>query len=274
MRWRANGKFSQRSHGIENSVNAIHPNIDQRFSRQAKSSQAKMPRPNVYEAEYDHWPWGKLLAVAADWVKTHVSKAGFVIDYMCGTGFLLNEIHKRRPDIVTVGCDICPSYIRYAKQKYPGVDFIESDALDYKPERSPNLIICTAGVHHLERRDQGQFIKKVSRELSPGGLLLIGEELIAPYARDEDRKRAVLEMFSALMAYIDKTVPPDDVVQAAADVMVNDWCERGEYKTSKPGLEILLNPYFTIVSAHQIWPEEDTTFGDWLFLCRKKSSAE
>ncbi|MBX3734094.1 MAG: class I SAM-dependent methyltransferase [Verrucomicrobiae bacterium] len=255
-------------------MNQLAPDIQRHLTGLAKFPQARMPGPEVYEAEYDHWPWGKVLEEAVDWVEQHAPKSAFVVDYMCGTGFLLNQIVKRRRDIVAVGCDIYPPYVRYAEHKYAGVKFVENDALVYQPDCSPDLIICTAGIHHLERQDQARFIEKVSRELVQGGLLLVGEELISPFMCEEDRKRAVLEMFGALMAYIDKTAPPDDVVQAVADVMVNDWCERGEYKTSKAGFETLLAPHFDVLSARQIWPEQRMAFGDWLFVCSKRFSGE
>lgn len=271
MRWHASGKCRLLMRRIDRNVKTLTQHIQPSHARSPKSLPlARMPKPEVYESEYDHWPWGKLLNLAADWIEAHAPKSALVVDYMCGTGFLLNEIVKRRPDITAVGCDIHPPFVRYAKLKYHGVEFVEDDALDYQPERSPDLIICTAGIHHLERKDQPGFIQKVSRELAQDGLLLVGEELISPYECEEGRKRTVIEMFTALMAYIDETRPPEAVVQAVADVMVNDWCERGEYKTSRSGLEDLLAPHFDILSARQIWPEQPTAFGDWLFVCRKR----
>jgi SAM-dependent methyltransferase len=229
-----------------------------------------MPAPEVFEAEYIHWPWGKVLAAAVNWVEATVPKSGFVVDYMCGTGFLLSEIAKRRRDITALGCDIHAPYVKYGQDRYASIELVEDDALVFHPPAPPDLIICTAGIHHLARDDQPRFISKVSRELAEDGLFLVGEEVISSYADEEGRRGAILEMFRTLMAHIGRTRPRHEVVQAAADVMVNDWCERGEYKTSKSGLEELLTVNFNILSARHIWPEDCAGFGDWLLACRKR----
>ena len=51
-------------------------------------------------------------------------------------------------------------------------------------------------------------------------------------------------------------------------MLVNEWCERGEYKTSGMRLEAMLSRHFSILSARQVWPAEPAGFGDWLFLCQ------
>lgn len=252
-------KVKNQPHNLRSTPGILTPSLPQ----------AQMPEPHVYEQEYVYWPWGKLLEVAADWVAEHAPRSAVVVDYMCGTGFLLNEIVKRRPDITAFGCDINPEYIGYGERKYSGVHFIVGDALDYEPPRRPELVICTAGVHHLTRKAQPWFMKKVSGELAGGGHLLLGEELIRPYGTEAQRRKAVWEMFAALMSFILEQQAPEDVIQAAADMMVNDFCERGEYKTSRPGLAALVEPYFEIVSKRLIWPAEDADFGDWLLVCRK-----
>lgn len=232
--------------------------------------QARMPEPEVYEQEYVYWPWGKLLTVTADWVAEHAPQSAVVVDYMCGTGFLLNEIVKRRRDIVAFGCDINGKYIGYGERKYARVELVEKDALDYEPPRRPDLVICTAGLHHLTRKAQPWFVKKVSGELAAGGHLLLGEELIRPYRTEGQRKEAAWEMFDALRSFIFAQHAPVDVVQAAADMMVNDLFERGEYKTSRSGIAELVEPYFKITARDRIWPSEPAEFGDWLFVCRRR----
>jgi hypothetical protein len=234
------------------------------------AGRAKMPSPETYEQEYVYWPWGRVLAEAVEIVVARTPPSGLVVDYMCGTGFLLSKVVSKRQDLSALGCDINEQYIDYARRVYPEVNFVVDDARTYEPARRPDLLVCTAGVHHLARSDQPAFIAKVSRELPSGGCLVLGEELIGDYIDEPQRKRRVLEMFGELMFFLEKTRAPEDVVEAAADMFVNEWCARGEFKTSRAELEGMLDPYFRIVSARQIWPRKASGFGDWLFVCQKK----
>lgn len=231
---------------------------------------ARMPGPDVYEQEYDYWPWGKLLKEATRLVAENAPPSSFIVDYMCGTGFLLRKILSKRNDLSAIGCDIRKSYVDYARTTYPAAQFVRADARTYKPQRRPDFVICTAGLHHLDRRDQPRFIAKVADELPLGGFLLLGEEVIRDYRSESERKRATLELFSELMRFLDGKKTPEAVVQAAADMLVNDWCARGEYKTSRIALERMLRPFFKVISARQIWPPHRREFGDWLFLCQKR----
>ncbi len=232
--------------------------------------EAKMPGPEVYEQEYVFWPWGHLLEEACQWVATHASPSAHIVDYMCGTGFLLSEIISKRRDLSGLGCDISKAFMDYAQTKYPSVTFVTGDARALDPTDRPDIVLCTAGLHHLKRDDQPRFIKKVSRELPRSGYFLVGEELIGSYRSESERKRAVLEMFSGLMRYLDRMKTPEAVVEAAADMLVNEWCGRGEYKTSRLELEKMLGGHFKIVAARKIWPKRRVQFGDWLFVCQRE----
>jgi SAM-dependent methyltransferase len=232
------------------------------------TARAVMPLPQVYEREYAFWPWGKLLTQAADLISSYAPRGGFLVDYMCGTGFLLNEIARRRPDLSLLGCDINQGYVEYARCKYPRINVVEADARFFQPPRPVSFAICTAGLHHLPRPDQPIFLEKVSNDLVEGGWFLLGEELIRDHENENGRKNAVLELFKELMSYLDKTAAPVDVVEAAANTFVNDWCERGEHKVSRRELERILAARFEIVSIEPIWTDASLELGDWLFLCK------
>jgi cyclopropane fatty-acyl-phospholipid synthase-like methyltransferase len=229
-----------------------------------------MPKPETYEKEYQYWPWGRLLAEAVESVAAHAPPSAFIVDFMCGTGFLLSKVVSKRRDISAVGCDNSKAYLDYAQRMYPNVTFVRDDARSYEPPQRIDLVICTAGVHHLRREDQPAFIEKISRELPGDGYFILGEEVIGAYRNELERKQMLLEMFTELMCFLNKLDAPEEVVEAAADMLVNEWCARGEYKTSRSELEIMLDPYFRIIAARQIWPEKTSEFGDWLFVCQKK----
>ena len=232
----------------------------------------KMPSPAVYEQEYIYWPWGRLLKEAADWTARVSPKSGVVIDYMCGTGYLLHEIGLRRPDLELAGCSLEPrSYIDYANLHYPEADVVYQDALAYRPRKRPDVVLCTAGIHHLVREQQPRFIAKVAEELPPAGLFLIGEEIIGEYQNELERRIAALEMCADLVLYAIKSEAPDEIIEATVDVTSNDLLENGEYKFSKSNLLSMVSPFFDIVDFTQIWPEgKSMQYGDIILSCRRK----
>ena len=233
---------------------------------------AVMPPPHVYEREYSFWPWGKLLTVAVDLICTNALQGGVLVDYMCGTGFLLNEIASRRPDLFVIGCDNNQVYVEYGRCKYPNIRIVEADARSFDPPRKANFAVCTAGLHHLSLKDQPMFLTKVKRDLGDNAFFLVGEEFIRDHEDENSRKKAVLELFSELMSYLEQTKAPLEVVEAAADTFVNDWCERGEYKISKRKLETMLAEEFEIVTADPIWADNNGELGDWLLLCKPRTT--
>ncbi|MBA7695855.1 hypothetical protein ES703_104495 [subsurface metagenome] len=178
-------------------------------------SHSYMPSPEIYEKEYRFWPWGKLVNLVAGWIESNAQKLDVVVDYMCGTGYLLNEIASRRKDLKISGCSITPTFIEYAKKAYPRIDVVLQDAFEYKPKLLPDIVICTGGLHHLKRTLQPKFLEKIASELSTGKLFLLGEELIKHYNNENERRIAVIEMVETLISYVERQKAPREVVQVA-----------------------------------------------------------
>jgi Methyltransferase domain len=233
-------------------------------------AQPKLPPPEVYEQEFAYWPWGGLLERTAGLVAGFAPRDAYVMDYMCGTGFLLERIRVRRPDLVLEGCDTNDAYVHFARERYPRVHVARVDAREHRPPHRPAVVLCTAGLHHLDRQDQPLFIAKVAAELEAGGYFVIGEELIAGFRDERERRRAVIGICTALLEYVVDAGAPVSVVEAATDVLCNDLLERGEYKVSEDDLRTLLEGAFVIESFDRIWPSETSPFGDALIVCRRR----
>jgi len=231
---------------------------------------AKLPQPNDYESEYDYWPWGNLVKAVIDLAQKRLPKASSVCDYMCGTGFLLNAISCVRPDLRLCGCSLDADYIIYGKKNIlASILNLRMHESGQPPTRS-DVVICTAGLHHLERVHQPLFIRKVASELASGALFLLGEEVIGDYSNETERREAVQNLSSRLLNHLDKVEAPKEMVQAAVDVFDNDFLERGEYKTTFKELICMLEPHFSIESVDHFWPEDDLKYRRFLFVCRKK----
>lgn len=237
------------------------------------SSTAKLPTPETYELEYDFWPWGTLLSKTADLVAKITPPRGLVVDLMCGTGYLLHQIHRRRPDLRLCGCDISVPYVQYAQRRYPEANVVVHDALLYRPPGAVSTAICTAGIHHLERDMQPELLKKIADLMADDGQLVVGEELIPEHGDLIGRKLAVIALSSRLLSYATERSAPDAVLEAATDVLCNDLLERGEYKLTLSGVCDLLSRRFRIETQDHIWPADQSDSGDYVFLCHPSSRA-
>jgi SAM-dependent methyltransferase len=233
-------------------------------------SRAKLPPPDVYEQEYRYWPWGEVLRQVTEWVVREAPPHAHVLDYMCGTGFLLNEIRRARPDLMVGGCDIDDRYVTYGNDRYSAA-IDAGDALDYRPGAMPQLVLCTAGLHHITPAEQRAFVRKVAGELPPGGTFLIAEEVLSDFTSEAGRRRAVIQLSGELILFALDQGAPEAVIEAATDVMVNDLLLRGEYKQSLFQWRELLSPWFALQEERFVWPAPHATFGDVMIICRRTS---
>jgi SAM-dependent methyltransferase len=243
--------------------------MNQSGKDRAVATKALMPSPEVYEQEYKYWPWGILINKTTELIQLYADHSSHILEYMCGTGYLLNEISQRRPDLRLFGCSLNPDYIDYAHHKYSQIGVVLQDALRYKPIDDPDIVICTAGLHHLTKKDQKLFIQKLASELKKGKLLFLGEEVIRPFSDEEDRKLAVLELWTRLISFALSKGATQQVIRAASDAMTNDLFEQGEYKLCLRELENLISPYFLIETVEKTWYEDSLEHGDVLLTCKR-----
>ena len=233
--------------------------------------QSSLPTAAIYEQEYIYWPWGRLVEWVASWVEANAPSNALIVDYMCGTGFLLNEIAKRRRDLSVCGCSITPSFIEWARERYEHINVVLEDAFEFDPPADADVILCTAGLHHLPYERQALFLDKVLSELRRDGRFLIGEEVIAADESGAARQAAVLDLWFSLMHYAVQREAPDGVLQAAIDVMKADLCADGEYKRSRVAIEDMLRRRFRIIDYAQTWPDGATDYGDGVWVCAPRS---
>ena len=234
-----------------------------------------MPSPDVYEKEYVYWPWGEVIERVSEWVASHVGHSARVLDYMCGTGYLLRKISVRRPDLSLVGCDLNEEYVDYAnshpEKHWPEhCSFDHADVLSYQPYRMPHVVLVTGGLHHLAPEDQPRLIAKIASELSDDGVFVLADEFITDFESEVQRRLGVLELSNALGRHVISNFAYDDVVRAVVQMMENDLFQQGEYKTSRLKVVDMLEKKFRIESCQQVWPRE-ATYGDFIIICRKRA---
>jgi ubiquinone/menaquinone biosynthesis C-methylase UbiE len=89
-----------------------------------------------------------------------------VVDLGCGSG-VFTDVLRRRGYRCT-GVDLSPKLIAIARQRYPGIEFIEGDVEGLPfPDASFDAVLLSGLVHHLP--DASRCAAEVFRVLRPGG---------------------------------------------------------------------------------------------------------
>lgn len=229
--------------------------------------------PAVYEGEYTYWPWARLIACTERWIETHAPHSATVVDYMCGTGFLLSRTRVARPDLACFGCDLDPAFIDYGLGRYRGLQLTAQSVFDFVPPRHPDVIICTGGLHHLPRDRRPAFLRKCAEELSFDGRILIGEEVIGEHTGRGSRRAAVLKLYFAMLEHIIAAEAPSEVLGSATTAMRKELLEDGTSKDSLSELRVMLGQGLVVEDLMRTWPVEPQQYGDYLAVCRRTSGA-
>ena len=223
----------------------------------------------LYEMEYEFWPWGLVVEQLRSWLVEHAPDDACIIDYMCGTGFLLNSLKSCRPDLRCFGCSLTAEYIEYAQSQYPEVSLSICDAREYVPPCPPDVVICAAGLHHLPYDQQPVFLQKIASELEPGKWLLIAEEVLPVAENEQERRVGAVNLHAASIKYMIKQGAPIEMVLTALEVLTADLLLE-EYKVSRRRLREIVLVDFEIVDERCVWPAEDCGFGNLILFCRRR----
>lgn len=239
----------------------------------ASQTKAKMPDAEIYEQEFEYFPWGKLVDKAVAQAVQKAPANSNVVDLMCGTGHSLNELKKKRPDLNLEGVDSSGEFIEFAEKNIQGVKFELEDVLVWQPDKKYKMVISTGGLHHLDYKDQPAFLKKVGEMLEDDGLFVFGDPFVGDYSNEQERKAAAAKLGDEYIAAAKEKNASDGVIYAAERIKQND-IDGFEYKTSLAKMKELLAENFEIESVEKTWPEHDSQYGDYLLILRKKKKGD
>jgi 2-polyprenyl-3-methyl-5-hydroxy-6-metoxy-1,4-benzoquinol methylase len=92
-----------------------------------------------------------------------------IIDLGCGAGWLAGILGNFGP---TVGVELSPVAVEQAARKYPYVQFIQADILEWQcPEGEFDVVVSQEVLEHV--LDQAKYLDVVRRLLKPGGHLIL-----------------------------------------------------------------------------------------------------
>jgi len=175
-----------------------------------------LPTAETYAKEVLYMPWGILTKQVIDFVVKNVPENGTVLDLLCGTGNLLGDLQKQRPDISYTGADLEQEFIKYANEQYPGIEFIKADAFKWTSAMKNDAVLVTGGLHHLPYEKQEAFIKKDK------GFAIIADPYIDDYSSETERRVAAAKLGYEYLLATMKNGASDDVLLATAGLIGND----------------------------------------------------
>lgn len=182
----------------------------------------KLPVASIYEKEFSYMPWGKLINKTLSIVAKNTPKNARVLDMMCGPGYLLGKIKRKRPDLDLTGVDINSEFIRFARLNYRKIKFIRADARKWKTKEKFDLILCTGGIHHLPYKDQKPLLISIKSMLSPGGFCIFADPYIDDYSNEKERKKAAEKLGNEYTLAVKRKNAPSEIVKATHDIKFND----------------------------------------------------
>ena len=124
-----------------------------------------------------------------------------ILEIGCGPGALAEALRRWYPKAEIIGLDRDREFLRFARERVPGVEFLAGDATDLPfPASSFDVTVSNTVQEHVE---PGAFFGEQRRVLRPGGVCLVlssrkGLQAAAPCLAWDETERAFWEKVSAL----------------------------------------------------------------------------
>lgn len=94
-----------------------------------------------------------------------------VFDLGCGAGNITRALQARWPDARITGVDGSPEMLERARAESTGIDWVEADMQNWRPDAPADLIYSNAALHWLD--DHESLFPHLLDQLAPGGYLAV-----------------------------------------------------------------------------------------------------
>jgi SAM-dependent methyltransferase len=110
----------------------------------------------------------KLIAWA---LERHFPAARSLLEVGCGTGYVLAGLRRERPELRLAGAELYPEGLRYARERLPGVEFLQLDATNIPYDGEWDVVGAFDVLEHVE--DDEAAIAGLRLAARPGGGVLV-----------------------------------------------------------------------------------------------------
>jgi SAM-dependent methyltransferase len=94
-----------------------------------------------------------------------------MLELGCGTGFVLQGVHRAHPEMRLVGSELFEEGLVHARRRLPGVELVQTDARQMPYDAEFDVIGAFDVLEHID--DDRRVLGEVARALRPGGTLLV-----------------------------------------------------------------------------------------------------
>jgi len=229
----------------------------------------ELPESETYEEGLLFWPYKYSLETVLNRISALAPIGGTLLDIMCGPGYLLGLISKRRMDLRLTGVDIDERYVGHGKAVYPEeIDFQLGDVLDWKASEQFDVVVCTGALHHVPYDQQEAAIANIASLVKQGGVVVLSDCYVDDYTNETERKLAAAKLGYEYLINTITNGAPDRVIAWTIGILENDVMME-EFKPSLPKRLALLERHFASVTTTQPWPDSDSGYGDYIHICRR-----
>jgi SAM-dependent methyltransferase len=229
----------------------------------------QLPESETYEEGLLYWPYKDSLIEVLEQITKLAPQNSTLLDVMCGPGYLLGEITKKRPDLKLTGVDIDKRYVPYGRKTYPGVNFEEGDVLSWHPKSPFDVVICTGSVHHIPYEQQDKAIANIASMAKPDGLVIISDCFVDDYSNETERKLAAAKLGYEYLRETIQNKASDPVIGWTVDILYNDVFMH-EFKPSLKKRSPIYEKYFSDVKTIKTWPKIDSEYGDYISILKPR----
>lgn len=153
---------------------------------------------------------------------------GDVLEIGSGTGLLTAELLKRSALSKILCIDISEEFVKNFQERFPILDIICADAINYSYENKFTMIVMSLVYHHIKDEEKENFLKNMFNHLADGGQMIIGDAFILPYV-DEGERNNSLKLYHQKRITESRSKIAGDIERQS----LKDGLERnGEWKTS------------------------------------------
>jgi 2-polyprenyl-3-methyl-5-hydroxy-6-metoxy-1,4-benzoquinol methylase len=227
----------------------------------------KNPSPEIYDSFYRITSWGLLMQNLIEYITNNAPRNANILDLMCGTGYLLNIVSKKRKDLICEGIDLNKEFIEYAQTKKSDISFKIGDVLKWESNKEYDIIVCSGGIHHLRDEDKDIFINRIAVSLDKKGVAILADPYINDYTNETERKLSVAKLGYEYIRYAIEKQALDKELEAVIDILYNDILDF-EHKTSISKMRSILNQYFKHIVVTKVWGVANAEIGDYYIICK------
>jgi SAM-dependent methyltransferase len=104
-------------------------------------------------------------------LERYASGARSMLEIGCGTGYVLDGVHRAHPEMQLVGSELLEEGLVHARRRLPDVELVQMDARQMPYEAEFDVIGAFDVLEHID--DDTGVLAEVVRALRPGGILLV-----------------------------------------------------------------------------------------------------